>query len=128
MAIDRDRINARSDLSITVGVFILALAVAIMVDVFTKEIDLVGAIGIVLVILGAFLLIRSSLAGGAESGFGPSSKAYLIVWGTLMVTSGLILIVYALAVIDPWILVAIMLVAIALLAIMLGILRKKEMK
>ena len=41
---------------------------------------------------------------------------------------GLILIVYDLAVIDPWILVAIMLVAIALLAIMLGILRKKEMK
>jgi uncharacterized membrane protein HdeD (DUF308 family) len=128
MAIDKDRINARSDLAITAGVFVLAVAVGIVSYFLFSGFGVIGAIGTAVLIFGAYMLVRAVFASGEEKGFGPSSRSYGLVWGVLLVAIALCAIISATVPgVSVWIYVAVILLAIAMLAIALGVSNKKEL-
>ena len=107
--------NKRTLSAVTVGSFIIALAVGLIVYVATKEVQMI--LWVTMLIFGIALIALSFLYSSESKKFGPSESIYILVCGVIVTVIGVIGILHTYTDISIWILVAIFLIVLALTGI-----------
>lgn len=115
MAIDKNRINARSDAGILIGVTILALALGIVIWMIT-DLPWYSVLLVFMIVIGAYLLIRSIFMESAVD-MAPTRGEFGLVWGYLLLAAGLVGVLYITTDLKAWILFVIFLILVALLIV-----------
>ncbi len=117
--------NNRTLSAVTLGLFLVSLAVGLIVFVATG----LGAAIILwttMLIFGIALLAMSFMYSGESGKFGPSDSIYRMVGGILVAVIGLIGMLYTFTDLSIWILVAIFLIALALVGISVALVNGKK--
>lgn len=115
MAIDKNRINARSDAGILIGVTILALALGIVVWMIT-DLPWYSVLLVFMIVIGAYLLIRSIFMESTVD-MAPTRGEFGLVWGYLLLAAGFVGMLYIATDLEAWILFVIFLILVALLIV-----------
>ncbi|MDD4185609.1 MAG: hypothetical protein PHX75_03110 [Candidatus Methanomethylophilaceae archaeon] len=115
MAIDKNRINARSDAGILIGVTILALALGIVVWMIT-DLPWYSVLLVFMIVIGAYLLIRSIFMESTVD-MAPTRGEFGLVWGYLLLAAGFVGVLYITTDLEAWILFVIFLILVALLIV-----------
>lgn len=115
MAIDKNRINARSDAGILIGVTILALALGIVVWMIT-DLPWYSVLLVFMIVIGAYLLIRSIFMDSTMD-MAPTRGEFGLVWGYLLLAAGFVGVLYITTDLEAWILFVIFLILVALLIV-----------
>jgi len=115
MAIDKNRINARSDAGILIGVTILALALGIVVWMIT-DLPWYSVLLVFMIVIGAYLLIRSIFMESTVD-MAPTRGEFGLVWGYLLLAAGFVGVLYIATDLEAWILFVIFLILVALLIV-----------
>ena len=115
MAIDKNRINARSDAGILIGVTILALALGIVVWMIT-DLPWYSVLLVFMIVIGAYLLIRSIFMDSTMD-MAPTRGEFGLVWGYLLLAVGFVGVLAITTDLEAWILFVVLLILVALLIV-----------
>ncbi len=115
MAIDKNRINARSDAGILIAVTILALALGIVVWMIT-DLPWYSVLLVFMIVIGAYLLIRSIFMDSTMD-MAPTRGEFGLVWGYLLLAVGFVGVLAITTDLEAWILFVVLLILVALLIV-----------
>jgi hypothetical protein len=115
MAIDKNRINARSDAGILIAVTILALALGIVVWMIT-DLPWYSVLLVFMIVIGAYLLIRSIFMESTVD-MAPTRGEFGLVWGYLLLAVGFVGVLAITTDLEAWILFVVLLILVALLIV-----------
>lgn len=115
MAVDKDKINARSDTGILIGVVVLALALGIVVWM-AANLPWYSVLPVFMIVIGGYLLIRS-LSMDKTMGMAPTMGEFGLVWGCLLLAIGFVGVLAMTSDLEAWLLFVIFLALVALLIV-----------
>ncbi|KQM10368.1 MAG: hypothetical protein WDA05_02425 [Candidatus Methanomethylophilaceae archaeon] len=115
MAIDKNRINARSDAGILIAVTILALALGIVVWMIT-DLPWYSVFLVFMIVIGAYILIRSIFMESTMD-MAPTRGEFGLVWGYLLLAVGFVGVLAITTDLKAWILFVVLLILVALLIV-----------
>jgi hypothetical protein len=115
MAIDKNRINARSDAGILIAVTILALALGIVVWMIT-DLPWYSVFLVFMIVIGAYILIRSIFMESTMD-MAPTRGEFGLVWGYLLLAVGFVGVLAITTDLEAWILFVVLLILVALLIV-----------
>lgn len=115
MAIDKNRINARSDAGILIAVTILALALGIVVWMIT-DLPWYSVFLVFMIVIGAYILIRSIFMESTMD-MAPMRGEFGLVWGYLLLAVGFVGVLAITTDLKAWILFVVLLILVALLIV-----------
>lgn len=115
MAIDKNRINARSDAGILIAVTILALALGIVVWMIT-DLPWYSVFLVFMIVIGAYILIKSIFMESTMD-MAPTRGEFGLVWGYLLLAVGFVGVLAITTDLKAWILFVVLLILVALLIV-----------
>ena len=115
MAIDKNRINARSDAGILIAVTILALDLGIVVWMIT-DLPWYSVFLVFMIVIGAYILIRSIFMESTMD-MAPTRGEFGLVWGYLLLAVGFVGVLAITTDLKAWILFVVLLILVALLIV-----------
>ena len=117
--------NNKTLSAVTLGAFIIALAVGLIVYSVT-DYDWTMIIWITLLIFGIALFALSFLSSSEPGKFGPSDSSYRMIMGILAATIGAVGLLNTLTNLSIWVLIAIFLIVLALVGISVALMNGKK--
>jgi hypothetical protein len=112
--------------AVTFGLIIIAVAVGLIVYYTTENV--LGTIGVVLLIVGALLSLTALGYSAVPDKFGPSEAMYRLVAGLVAADIGLVVLLAGFTNLGAIILIAIFLIILAAVGIMTALVNGKEEK
>jgi len=125
MSKEDKKMDNRTLSAITLGSFLIALAIGIIVYVATSY-GILMILWITLLIFGIALLALSFMYPTESGKFGPSESSFRMVWGILLAVMGFVGLLYTITNVNVWILVAIVLIAVAVVGILVALKNGKK--
>jgi len=119
------KMDNRTLSAITLGSFLIALAIGIIVYVATSY-GILIILWIALLIFGIALLALSFMYPTESGKFGPSESSFRMVWGILLAVVGFVGLLYTMTDVNVWILLAIILIAVAVTGIIVAVKNGKK--
>ncbi|MDR1955159.1 MAG: hypothetical protein LBP82_04330 [Candidatus Methanoplasma sp.] len=117
--------NNRTLSAVTVGAFIISLAIGLIVYAVT-DLGFTIILWTAMLIFGIVLFAMSFMYPGASGKFGPSGSSYAMVMGILVAVIGLVGMLYTFTDLSVWILIAIFLIALAAVGISVALMNGKK--
>jgi len=117
-------LSGKNGQMLMVAMILLGLVAGIVVWKLTDVTPLV-ILWMILLVLGAYFLISMPFASN-KSDYIPSQRSFRLVWGIILITVGILLIVNIYATVDLWILAVVLIAVIAILAIIMFLRGQEE--
>jgi uncharacterized membrane protein HdeD (DUF308 family) len=109
-------LSKKNDSMLTVVALIFGLVAGILVYQLGDKKDLLVIVGMIMLVFGIFYLITLPFAN-TKSDYIPSQQSYRLVWGVLLTVIGALILINIYVGLDVWVLLVILLLAIALIAL-----------
>ncbi|MCL2148764.1 MAG: hypothetical protein FWH47_05450 [Methanomassiliicoccaceae archaeon] len=116
--------NNRTLSAVTLGSLMVSLAVGLIAYVLTDK--LVMILWTALLVSGVALFALSFLYPRESGKFGPSPSTYMMAWGVIAATAGVVGVLGAYTDISIWILAAIIIIVLAVLGMMIALMNGKK--